>query len=209
MRSILRILYLSPLGVVASILQNFVAVFHRPFMVYGYYNRVTRKNNKFTRISSSATIIDRSKLDMGDNTWVWHHSIIDASNSVKIGNGCQIGAWVGIFTHSSTVAIRLLGERYICIDKDERLGYKRGPVEIGEYTFVGASSLILPGVKIGKGCIIGAGCILSKSVPDYSIVAGNPGEVVGETTRMDSKYFDEKVVQENYYDKEVLRRYRG
>jgi acetyltransferase-like isoleucine patch superfamily enzyme len=67
----------------------------------------------------------------------------------------------------------------------------------------------LPGVKIGKGCIIGAGCILSKSVPDYSIVAGNPGEVVGETTRMDSKYFDEKIVQENYYDKEILGRYRG
>ena len=135
---------------------NLLATFHRPFMVYGYFKKKNNKFCKFTRISSTAVIIDKSKLYLGDNSWIWHHTILDASNGIQIEKGCQIGAWVGIFTHGSHFAIRLLGENYIKIDKDKRIGYQRGPVHIGEYTFIGAKTIIMPDVKIGKGCIIGA-----------------------------------------------------
>ncbi len=200
----LKKLYLSPLGVVISAVMNLLGVLQRPFMVYGFLNRCTNRFNKHTRISSTAVIIDKKQLDIADHTWVWHHSILDASNGISIGKGCQIGAWVGIFTHGSHLAVRLLGEKYIYFEKDERIGYQRGPVSIGEYTFVGAKALIMPSVSIGKGCLIGAGAIVSKSIPDYSIVSGNPAEIIGDTRKLDRKYFKNELVQKNYYDPSVI-----
>lgn len=203
----LKKIYLSPCGYFISLAMALFALLQRPFMVYGYYNMAQRRFNKLTRISSSAVIIGKENLDIGDNTWLWHHSILDASNGIKIARGCQIGAWVGIFTHGSHIAIRLLGERYIELDKSERIGYQRGPVEIGEYTFIGAQSIILPDVKIGKGCIVGAKSMVTKSIPDYSIVSGNPAEIIGDTRKLDRKYFKNLEVQKTYYDKTVIEEY--
>lgn len=203
----LRKIYFSPVGYLISIVLNFLGMFHKPFMVYGYRNRVTGAFQKKTRISSTVTITDKSQLDIGDNCWVWHHSIIDSSSGIKIGEGCQIGAWVGIFSHSSHLAIRLLGREYINAAKDQRIGYIRESVEIGEYTFIAASSLILPGVKIGKGCLIAAGSVLSKNVPDFSIVSGNPAKIVGRTTTLDSKFFKDPLVQKLYFDQGIIEEY--
>jgi virginiamycin A acetyltransferase len=61
----------------------------------------------------------------------------------------------------------------------------RGPCEIGAECWVGANVTILPGcLSIGIGSVIGAGTVLTKSVPDFSIVVGNPGTVVG--SRLDA-----------------------
>ena len=200
-------IYLSPFGRIASAVQNMLAALHRPFMVYGYRRRSDGKFLKLTRISSTAVILEPKKLEIADNVWVWHHSIIDASNGISIGRGCQVGAWVGIFTHGSHLAIRLLGGNYINLERSSRVGYQRGPVEIGEYTFIGAQSLILPGVKIGRGCLIAAGSIVTKSLPDFSVASGNPAEVVGDTRRLDRKYFSDPFVQKHYFAQDVMREY--
>lgn len=52
-------------------------------------------------------------------------------------------------------------------------------VEIGDYVFVGPRAIILPGVKIGKGAIIGAGAVVTKDVDENSIVAGVPAKKIG------------------------------
>ncbi|MBI4931495.1 MAG: acyltransferase [Bacteroidetes bacterium] len=201
-------IYFSPFGRVISIIQNWFSFFSRPFMVYGYYSCFDSKFKKHTRISSSVIIMNKNNLQIGNNVWIWHYSIIDATNKVMIGEGCQIGAWVGIFTHSSHIAIRLYGgESYIKAPQDERMGYISGEVIIGEYTFIGAKSTILPNIKIGKGCLIAAGTLVNKSVPDFSIVVGNPGMIKGSTKELDKKYFNEKLVQQNYFDKETIHQY--
>lgn len=51
-------------------------------------------------------------------------------------------------------------------------------VVIGEYAWLGARCIILPGVTIGKAAIIGAGSVVTKSVPDYHLAAGNPARVI-------------------------------
>ena len=203
----LKKIYLSPLGYIISFIQNILAILHQPFMVYGYYNRIEKKFMKYTRVSSSTKIMSKNMLDIEDNVWIWHHSILDSTNVIKIGKGVQIGAWVGIFTHSSHIAIRLLGAKYLTMDNKERIGYINKSVEIGEYTFIAAGSYILPGVKIGKGCLISSGTVVSKSIPDYSIVSGNPGKIIGDVRRLDAKFYKNKIVQENYFDKETIEKY--
>lgn len=200
-------LYLSPLGFLISKVQNLIASFHRPFMVYGYKNKIRKVWLKNVRISSSVVILDKEKIDIGDNVWIWHHTILDASNIIKIGEGCQIGAWVGVFSHSSHIAVRLHGQDYINVESKDRLGYVRSAVEIGEYTFIGAGAIIFPGVTIGKGSLIAACSVVNKSVPDFSVVSGNPARVIGNTLDLDKKYFDEMYVQDNYFDRSAIENY--
>jgi acetyltransferase-like isoleucine patch superfamily enzyme len=57
------------------------------------------------------------------------------------------------------------------------------PVTIEDYVFVGANATILGGVRLGEGCVVGAGAVVGKTVPPYAIVTGNPAKVVGERPR--------------------------
>lgn len=200
-----RKIYFSLLGKLISTFQNWFASLSRPFMVYGYKSKFDSKYYKTVRVSSSAVILSPEKFDVDESVWIWHHSIIDASNGVKIGKGCQIGAWVGIFSHSSHISIRLYGDKYIHVDKHNRVGYSKGGVIIGEYTFIAAGAIITQGVNIGKGCIISAGSFVKNNIPDYSIVAGNPAKVVGSVDRLDKKFLeDTPALMNTYFDKEYL-----
>jgi len=134
---------------------------------------------------------------------------LDASGGLEIGEGCQIGAWVGIFTHGSNNSIRFLGHRFVDIIKDKRIGYVKKPVRIGEYTFISSGVIILPGVTIGRGCVIGPNCVIMADVPDYSILISTPARVVGTTLVTDSAAMDDLDFQETYYDKELLDQLRA
>ena len=48
----------------------------------------------------------------------------------------------------------------------------------GDYVFIGARAIILPGVKVGKGAIVAAGAVVTKNVPDYAVVVGNPAKII-------------------------------
>jgi hypothetical protein len=201
---LLEKMYRSPLGRIMSIMANFIASWGKPFMVYGYCDPHTGVFRKYTRMSSKVTIMNKHNLSVADHVWIWHYSIIDATEGITIEEGAQIGAWVGIFTHGSENSIRLLGKEFINISNKERKGYTRGKVKIGAYTFVGARSTILPGCTIGKGCIIAAGSIVSKDVPDFSIYVGN--KIVGKSTiEKDLIFFKSYDFSDTYYNEEALR----
>ena len=182
-RELLKSLYRSPFGRVMSVLASVVSLVQKPFMVFGYYDVPSQKFRKYTRLSSTVKILNRKRLAIGELVFVWHYSILDATEGLEIEEGSQIGAYVGIFTHGSQNAIRLLGKELVHIPDEQRKGYTRGSVKIGAYTFIGAGSVVLPGVTIGKGCLIGTGTLVTKNIPDYSIVVGRPGKVVGSTIK--------------------------
>lgn len=202
-----RTIYFSPLGRIISVIQQFLANFQKPFMVYGFYDHSSKKFLSSVRISSSAVILNKKGLIIGDNVWIWHNSIIDATGGVKIGEGVQIGANVGIFSHSSHMAIRLLGKQYIKTPREQRVGYITGQTEIGEYTFISSGSYVLAGVKIGKGCVIGSNTVVTKDIPDFSVVAGAPARVLKSILEDDEKFFTNEIVQQNYFDKSIIERY--
>lgn len=59
-----------------------------------------------------------------------------------------------------------------------------GKIQVGDYSYIGEGCLIMPGVCIGKDCVVGAGSVVTKSVPDGMMVAGNPARIIGKTEDM-------------------------
>jgi acetyltransferase-like isoleucine patch superfamily enzyme len=206
---VLKKIYLSPIGYLIALVLNIIGGIFRPFMIYGYWNTPTHSFRKLTRVSSTAVLIDKNNISIGENCWIGHHSIIDGSNGVKIGEGVQIAGLSGIYSHSSHIAIRLCGTSYIQFSEENRSGYIRASVEIGDFSFIGVSAIILPGVKIGKGCVIGAGSVVTHDVPDYSVAVGNPAKVIGSTLDMDREFFDDPRIQSSYFDAEVIRKFNS
>lgn len=111
----------------------------------------------------------------------------------KIG-GKKTNLIIGKFSFIGRVEIALhdhvtIGD-YVCINDgvlllsashdvlDPKWQHKKAPIEIGDYAWIATNAIILPGVKIGKGAIVGAGAVVSKDVVDFSIVTGNPAKEI-------------------------------
>ena len=67
-----------------------------------------------------------------------------------------------------------------------------GPIKVCENARIGAYSVILPGVTIGRGSIIGTGSIVSEDIPPYSIAIGSPAKVVRQLNDSEKKEVDKK-----------------
>lgn len=65
-----------------------------------------------------------------------------------------------------------------------------GKIVIDEHTFIGARSTIMPGVYIGKNCVIGVGAVVTKSIPDNSVVVGVPAKIISDTESYAKKMKD-------------------
>jgi len=198
-------IYFSPVGIFISITLYLLALIHRPFMVYGVYNQKTKKYLKRTRIGSTVKLVNKKSIDLSDNVWIGQYALIDGIGGVSIGKGVHVSSHTVIYSHSSHDTIRLLGDHYMMEDTSNRSGYKLRPVTIGDYTFIGTSSVILPGSTIGRGCIIGAGSVVNGSIPDYAIANGNPIQIIGDTRERDKKRFGDSIDLTKYYDPEVLK----
>lgn len=142
-----------------------------------------------TRISNTTVVFARERLDVGDHVFIGHFSVLDATYGLRIGEGCQIGFFTGIFTHSSHAAIRLYGREYV--RTPEKKAYFTAPVRIGDFCFVGAHATLLPGTTLGRGSIVSAYSLVSGEHPDFAILAGQPAKVVGDTRRMDERLLRE------------------
>ena len=108
-------------------------------------------------------------VELGDNSGLGINCRI--SGKTLIGNNVMMGPNVCIFTKNhafsrTDIPMNMQGM------SNER------PVIIEDDVWIGANVIILPGVKISKGAIIGAGAVVTKNVPEYAIVCGNPAVVV-------------------------------
>jgi acetyltransferase-like isoleucine patch superfamily enzyme len=135
-------------------------------------------------------LVSPEKIKLADDVFVWHHSILDGTGGLEIGSGTQIGSWVGIFTHSSHMSIRLEAGRYF--ESTDPEGFIIKPVKIGRNVFIASGSKIGPGVTIGDNVIIAMNTVITKDVPNYAIVGGIPAKVIGSTKDLDSKYWNDK-----------------
>lgn len=106
-------------------------------------------------------------IKIGNNSGIGVNCVIGPGTI--IGNGVMMGPDCLIYTHNHKFDKDLL--RY---NGDTEIN----PVNIEDNVWIGARCIILPGVTVGKGSTIGAGAIVTKNVPEYTVVAGNPAKVV-------------------------------
>lgn len=135
-----------------------------------YRSRLAACGNS-TIIAVGVRISSPEKLSLGDRVGIGAGAFITAGGGVKLGNCVGIGPDTKIWSVN-----------HIFKDPDvpwRDQGWEYKEVIIEDDAWIGAASFIKPGVTVGKGAIVSAGTVLSKSVPPYSIVTGNPGRVVG------------------------------
>ncbi|MBP7497420.1 MAG: acyltransferase [Bacteroidales bacterium] len=173
-----------------------IAKLSRPHIIGGY-RRSDGSFLKDTRISNSTFIDYKENLDIKDNVFIGHYNFIEASGGITIKEGCQLTNFISITTHSSHISIRLYGKEYG--NYPDKKGYIKGPVYIGEYSFIGPHSLIMPDTHIGKGSIVAAYSYVQGDFPDFAIIKGNPAVVVGSTKDIDSKYIEEYPELKKFY----------
>ena len=170
-----------------------------PRMIMGYKCKGNGKYLSNTRISNTALIGNPESFYVEDNVFIGHYNLLDASNKLSIGEGCQISNYALILTHSSHIAVRLYGRQYIA-HNGNHVGYYKGSVSIGAYTFLGPHSVIMPGTKLGKGSLISAySYVKSGEYPDFAILGGNPAVVIGDTREIDQKYLEQHPELLNFY----------
>jgi acetyltransferase-like isoleucine patch superfamily enzyme len=118
------------------------------------------------RIRERAKILAPEKLVLGKNVWIGEGAILDAQGGLTIGDSCQIGLGVMIWSHSSHLqAVR--GETTTSRDS---IAYK--PTRIGKNCFIAGPSVIAAGVTIGDGAIISPLTFVDRDVADGEQVSG-------------------------------------
>lgn len=111
------------------------------------------------------------RLSIGKGSIIGDNAILDARNSLRIGNNVNLSSNVSIYTEQHDYR----DELFRCTKR----GHK--PVEIGDRAWIGSNVIILPGVTIGEGAVCCSGCVVTKDVEPFAVVAGIPAKTV--TTR--------------------------
>ena len=119
-----------------------------------------------TVIENATFIGNHSNLKIGDCSYVGNNVHIALHSNISIGNRVVLNANV----------ILLSGTHDI---NDSAWGLVSKPIFINDYAWVATGAIILPGVTVGEGAVIGAGSVVSRDVPPYSVTAGNPAKVIG------------------------------
>ncbi len=122
------------------------------------------------------------KVIIGSNTFMGN-SVIATADCVEIGNNVLIAWGCSIVDHNSHALDWKLRRddtsRWLMGVKDWT-HVKTAPVKICDHAWIGFNSIIFKGVTIGEGAIVAAGSVVTKDVPPFTIVAGNPARVIRE-----------------------------
>jgi maltose O-acetyltransferase len=140
------------------------------------HERQTILQQLLGKIGQNSIIEPPFYCSYGQNTYIGDHvflnylcNIID-NNEVHIGHHVMIGPLVQIYTaaHLLQVEARIQGLE------------EAKPIVIEDNVWLGGSAILLPGVRIGRNSVVGAGAVVTRSIPANTVVAGNPARVIRE-----------------------------
>ncbi|MGO3920720.1 acyltransferase [Acinetobacter venetianus] len=150
-------------------------------------------------IIKKGVFFQKKNLVIGRNVYIGPDSYIHAGGGVIIGNGTIIGPKVKIWS---------VNHDY---NTFEILPYTRkvinSPVQIGKGCWIGLDVRICPNVTIGDGVVIAMGSVVTKDIPSFSIVGGNPAKVLKSryTTEEEKLKLEELVEREIFYGKQYFK----
>ena len=138
--------------------------------VYAIYQKILRINRGVKwPVHRTSLVLFPEKItkgymcDPGDNLG----NYIQAENGISFGNNVEIGPGVKIISSNHDF-------------QNFSKSLKSKPIVIGNHVWIGANSVVLPGVIIGDNVVIGAGSVVTKDIPSHSIAVGNPCRVIKE-----------------------------
>lgn len=113
-------------------------------------------------------------LEIGSDTYIGMNTcIIGYAEKIKIGKLVSIAQNVNIMSDSGPN--NPIMERVFPV--------KKAPVEIGDLCWLGASVVVMPGVKLGKACVVATNSFVNKSFEDYSVIGGTPAKLIRKLTQ--------------------------
>lgn len=138
---------------------------------YRKYKNILKTVKFCTEHYGIITILKPHYVGIGEYTVVNKNTHLNPGEShINIGRYCHLGINLTIYAFNHNY----MSDKYIPYDSTNI----PKPVKIDDFVWCGANVTILPGVKIGKSTIIGAGSVVTKDVPDLAIVGGNPAKVL-------------------------------
>ncbi len=147
--------------------------------------------NKFS-IGNNSTIEDFTTVNNGVGD-------VYIGDRTRIGLGCTIIGPVTIGNDimlAQNIVLSGLNHSYEDLSLPiSTQGITTSLIEVDDETWIGANSVIVAGVKIGKHCVIAGGSVVTKNVPDYSIVGGNPARILKQYNSELKKW--EKIISIN------------
>lgn len=107
---------------------------------------------------------------------------------IHIGNNTVLTKGCTLLTHDFSIECGLTAINKTSPDYEMQFLKE---IHIGNDTFIGYKSIILPGANIGNNCIIGSGSVVSGTIPDNSVAVGNPCKIICKTTEWATKKYSE------------------
>jgi acetyltransferase-like isoleucine patch superfamily enzyme len=110
------------------------------------------------------------RIRVGEHCTIGDAAFLDGRSGLTIGDNVNLGSHVTIYTRQHAVDSPDFAE----------VG---APVVIKDYAWVSSHSILLPGVTVGEGAVVAAGAVVARSVPAYTVVAGNPARQVRQRSQ--------------------------
>jgi acetyltransferase-like isoleucine patch superfamily enzyme len=133
----------------------------------------------------------KGRIQIGDQGWIEKGAVLWAfDGSICMGANAFLGPYVTIYGHGGveigddaliSMKVTILSSNHRIPGSNRHIRWEENdllPTRIGKDVWIGANAVILGGVTIGDGCVIGAGSVVTKDLPAYSIAVGVPAKVV-------------------------------
>lgn len=159
-------------------LQVLKRLYYYLMLMLSFMSRALR-NRKLTMNLAIQAYKSQGVVFLGYPRFIHPSAYLDGSGRLYIGERVVISTKVTILTHDYSINVKKIAVCPKMISNNDFGIFKS--VYIDDWSFIGAGAIILPGTKIGKYCIIGAGAVVKGDIPDYSVVIGNPARIIKRT----------------------------